>query len=83
MIGAYNVTLNEMNAAERRAWGERVRAALRRYCQGGDRVIILAGQRYREQLEPALREWGCRIEVPMQGLGIGEQLAWLKRRGRK
>jgi hypothetical protein len=42
-----------------------------------DRVVILAGIAYREFLEPSLRSRGYVVEVPMRGLGIGRQLAWL------
>ena len=42
-------------------------------------VVILAGKSYRQYLEPIIRAWGCRIDVPMRGLGIGRQLQWLSR----
>lgn len=79
MIEPYNLTLNEMTAAKRRAWGEKVTAELRRHYEEGDQVVLLAGQRYHEQVIPALRQWACRVEVPLEGLGIGQQKAWLKR----
>jgi hypothetical protein len=46
----------------------------------GDRVILLAGVLYREHLVPKLRQAKCYVEVPIKGLGIGQQKAWLKRR---
>ena len=79
VIGPYNVTLNSMDASERRAWGQKVVAQLRQHCRAGDQVVVLAGERYREHLVAALKEWGCRVEIPLRGLGIGQQLAWLKR----
>jgi len=42
-----------------------------------DAVQFLAGERYRELLVPLLREAGLEIHIPMEGLRIGEQLAWL------
>ncbi len=43
-------------------------------------VVFFAGQKYREHLEPRLRDAGIEVRVPMAGLAIGEQLAWLGRR---
>lgn len=43
------------------------------------KVVLLAGRKYREHLETMLINSGCQIEVPMAGLGIGQQLSWLKK----
>lgn len=40
-------------------------------------VVILAGQAYRQHLEPMLVAQGYTVEVPMRGLAIGQQLSWL------
>lgn len=45
---------------------------------GGRAVILLAGQRYREFIEPWLRERGHPVSIPLEGLPIGKQLQWLK-----
>ncbi len=78
LIHPYDVTLNNMSAEERQAWAREVVDQLRTKCGRGDRVIFLAGQRYREYLIPALTGWGCEVETPMSGMGIGKQKAWLK-----
>jgi len=41
---------------------------------------MLAGRRYRDYLLDAIKEMGCTFEIPMEGLRIGEQLRWLKKR---
>ena len=41
-------------------------------------LVMFAGVRYRRFLYPSLRRYGYDIEIPMQGLGIGKQLQWLK-----
>jgi len=41
-------------------------------------VVFLAGIKYRENLIGPIREMGCSVKVPMEGLGIGEQKRWLK-----
>ncbi len=45
-----------------------------------ERAIFLAGLRYREFLMRHLRERNVAIEIPMEGLKIGEQLRWLGNR---
>jgi len=77
IIAPYEETLNTKTVAERRAWAERVWASLKSQVKPSDRVTILAGQKYRENLVKRISEHGCCIEVPMEGMGIGEQLQWL------
>jgi hypothetical protein len=79
VIAPYDETLNEMPSSQRRAWAERVALQLQPHCRVGLDIVFLAGLRYREYLVPTLQAWGCRIRVPMEGLGIGEQKAWLMR----
>ena len=43
IISPYDVTLNNMNNAERFAWAEGVSVQLRRLCHSGDTVVFLAG----------------------------------------
>ncbi len=76
-IRPYEKTLNTMRVKERRAWAEHVLAGLGPCLDGVDTVVFFAGQRYREFLEPELRERGLAVQVPMRGLGQGQQLAWL------
>ncbi len=77
VVAPYEKTLLRMPKPERRAWADRVLDQLRDVLQGGDQVVILAGQRYREFLEPCLIDAGYDVSVPLQGLGIGKQLEWL------
>ena len=80
VIRPYDKTLNKMRSSDRRAWAERVTRALRDELKPGDRVMILAGIKYREHILEPIKRMGCSIEVPMEGLGIGEQKGWLKRK---
>jgi hypothetical protein len=43
------------------------------------RVVVFAGVRYREHLIDYLRQRAPVIEIPMERLGIGRQLQWLRR----
>lgn len=42
--------------------------------QPGGHVVILAGETYRAGLVDPIREMECAVEIPIQGLRIGEQL---------
>ena len=77
VIAPYERTLNTMRAADRCAWGERVAAQLAEAVPDLSRVVFLAGERYREFLARHLASRGVEVSVPMEGLGIGQQLSWL------
>lgn len=71
ILAPYNETLNDKTAADRRFWGEKVVSqlgSLRR-----KKFILLAGEHYAAPL--AL----LNADRPLRGLGIGQQLAWLKK----
>ena len=76
-IRPYEKTLKTMPVAERRAWARRVLKAVDSSLPGVDTVVFLAGEPYREFLEPALLARGVDVDVPMRGLSQGRQLAWL------
>ena len=78
MIEPYEQTLNKTPIAARRAWAVDVFRDLEKRLPSDATVVILAGERYREFLIDDLERRGHRVEVPMAGLGIGQQLAWLK-----
>lgn len=80
LIEPYDETLNEKTVAERREWSKKVVQELLIRCTPESSVVFLAGEKYREFLLPALMEVGCSVKVPMEGLGIGEQLHWLSER---
>ena len=75
-IDPYNVTLRDLSAAQRRLWGEKTVSQLRRAigARHPGPIIFLAGRLYRE---PLLAFAGERAVIPMEGMGIGQQKAWL------
>lgn len=79
VIEPYNKTLNEMSSRERRAWAAGVIPEVGKVVNRGDRIVMLAGARYRELLIEPLHELGCSVEVPMKGMLIGKQLQWLNK----
>lgn len=76
-IDPYNQTLKTMPVNGRRAWASGVIEHLAPRLAGVNSMAFLAGRAYREFLEPELRGRGLTIFVPMEGLGIGQQLSWL------
>lgn len=79
VIEPYEKTLNTMRVAERRDWAAGCRNALEAHLADVKSVVFFAGAKYREYLVPALVGRGIEVHVPMEGLRIGEQLAWLDR----
>ena len=76
----YEKTLNDMNVDQRQEWTKLVcKQFADKYPVTPKKITILAGQKYREFLEPWLRfaYQGTEVDVPMKGLGIGQQKQWL------
>jgi uncharacterized protein DUF6884 len=76
-IAPYDHTLNNLPAATRRDWAEKVMAQLAPGIAEHKRIVMFAGQRYREFLVGPLERCGKIIEVPMEHMARGEQLGWL------
>jgi hypothetical protein len=80
IIDPYDRTLKRMGIAERRAWANKVLTDLLPLAETFGRVVFFAGERYREFLTEPIERRGVSVEVPMEGLRQGEQLAWLSSR---
>ena len=80
VIAPYDLTLNTMSVGDRRQWAGKVLTQMESHLGDAKSIVLLAGRRYREFLEPSLRSRGLIVSVPMEGLGIGEQLRWLTRK---
>ena len=76
VIAPYNETLNTKKDADIRAWAATVLKELEKEADiKKDEFIFLAGERYRRHLVPAL----AHVRIPLEGLGLGKQLQFLKR----
>jgi len=75
-IEPYDLTLNTMRVARRKEWADTVLRQMDKLLPATSQVVFLAGQRYREFLVGPLKDRGVKIIIPMEGLRIGEQLAW-------
>ena len=76
-INPYNKTLNKMKKIEKQQWSNKVLNQLKQKNLDlvNDEFIILAGKNYREYLVNEIKNY----KIPMEGLGIGEQLSFLKK----
>jgi hypothetical protein len=74
VIEPYDDTLSGRRSIDRRAWA----ASVLRTIPPARRYVIWAGAAYAEHLAPSLN-----AELPLRGLGIGEQLAWFNARWRE
>jgi predicted nucleic-acid-binding protein len=70
-ISPYNLTLKDMPSKDREAWAEVVLKQLQEkgYNLDKDKFILLAGNAYRQYLVPQMKN----VEVPLEGLRIGQQ----------
>lgn len=74
-ISPYNQSLNEMSELERRTWAKSTISQLEEVSDlKSDQFIFLAGQNYRQHLIPRITNY----TIPLIGMGIGEQLHYLK-----
>jgi hypothetical protein len=75
----YDYTLNGQSKSVKREWAAAVAEHLTIQCPLEWRYVIYAGRDYREFLVPLLQSAGFEIEIPLEGLEIGEQLSFLKK----
>lgn len=71
-IEPYDVTLNNMSGSEIKQWASKVKQQLQQY--NIDIVDFYAGDKYRKYLIPLLEQEGIKSNVPLRGMGIGQQL---------
>lgn len=77
IVAPYELSLRTLGVSERRLWAARVLDKLLPVARQHPRVVIFAGQRYREFLVEPLRQAGPDVVVPLQDLTLGKQLSWL------
>jgi hypothetical protein len=83
VLAPYDLALGDLSAAERRRWSRAVLAELANELGdlGGHVFEVHAGADYVEHgLSAGLREAGAQLERPLEGLALGEQLAWYRAR---
>jgi len=74
-IKPYDKTLNKMSSDEVKEWSENIIKKLRENANlEKDEFIFLAGNKYRKYLIKNIKNY----KIPLEGLGIGKQLKYLK-----
>ncbi len=74
-IEPYELTLNKMPMREVQRWSEKIMSKLEQLVDlEKDEIVFVAGYRYRKYLIPHIRHY----DVPLEGLGIGRQLKYMK-----
>ncbi len=76
-VDPYDLTLNDMRVSERRSWAQGVVAQMERALPPVDRVVVLAGQKYREFLMDWLTRRAPVVDTPLAHLPIGRQQQFL------
>lgn len=76
-ITPYELSLRDLTPRQRLAWAYKIVEMISVQCTD-KHLVILAGERYRHYLAPLLDATGYTVCIPMQHLGIGQQLKWLK-----
>lgn len=77
VIHPYEMTLKTMPKRQKDIWAHQVLTKLLNLTTPADTIIFLAGLEYRKGLIPALQHRGNSIQIPMEGIPFGNQLAWL------
>ncbi len=82
-IEPYDETLTGARVAKERDWAEKVYQELEEagLLKPGVHLVFHAGQDYHEELLPKIRNVeDVSVEIPTEGLSIGEKLSWYKQR---
>jgi hypothetical protein len=79
-IDPYNYTLNDLSKEQIISWSNNVHKQIIEAIGDSKEVeiSIYAGDKYRKFLVPLLEKDGFKVNIPLKGLGIGQQLAWFK-----
>jgi len=84
-IEPYDETLSGARVARKREWADEVADQLDEQGLLSEDVTLVfhAGKDYYSELLPHLDSTGVSIEIPTEGLSIGEKQAWYKERERR
>lgn len=79
-VEPYDFTLQDVSRSDRREWAQQVFEGLedRGLIDNDTTLVLHAGKTYYEDLVPLLEETSVSIEIPTEGLQIGETQSWYK-----
>ena len=77
-IEPYDETLRDASIDEKRVWADEVFEQLQTQEQLDENTIFVihAGRDYYSELLPLLDDTNVTVEIPTEGLGLGEKMAW-------
>ena len=78
IIEPYEETLNNKSKKERVLWSRKVFNKLSKEISVNDKIVFLAGEKYREFIGKYLSEQNILFQTPLKKLSIGKQLQWYK-----
>lgn len=76
VIEYYELTLNKMNAQQKRQWAYKVATQLKSKIKPDDKLYYYCGKNYRDNLIKTLPN---KYEIPLEGISFGKQLQWYKK----
>lgn len=79
-LAPYDFTLIGKSKKDNIKWSNKVFEVINSSVDKETIIYFYAGNEYRKNLTPLLIDSGYKVEVPMRGLGIGQQLGWLKQK---
>lgn len=77
ILAPYNQTLVGKPKSQKREWANHIFPVLLPKLRPYKRIVALAGNDYLQYLLEPLAARGIEIELPLRGMGIGKQNAWL------
>tara|TARA_B110000444_G_scaffold197342_1_gene188161 strand:+ start:5334 stop:5954 length:621 start_codon:yes stop_codon:yes gene_type:complete len=93
-IQNYDLSLNDLNAKQRKQWASKVSKEISEGWQHGiydgqwmgmqvgnpiKKVYLLGGKNYTKDLKPLLENQGIKVMEPLEGMEIGERLSYLNK----
>ncbi len=75
VLAPYDLSLRQLTARQREAWGDRIAIELTDRFPAGTVLWFHAGALYRKAIAPVVVH---QVRFPLATLGIGQQLAWYR-----
>ena len=79
VLAPYDLSLRQLTARQREAWGDRIAVELTDRFPAGTVLSFHAGALYRDAIAPVVAH---QVRFPLASLGIGQQLAWYRQHAR-
>lgn len=77
-LAPYDLHINDLTKEEKLIWGALCNVDLVNKVPRNGNCLFLAGEAYWKEIEVYLKGYAATIDRPLAGLGIGQQLSWLR-----